>query len=525
MQRLYKILDYCQSRGVTVMFGEWWKPGWAGTFADSRYITSIAECLNYLRNIKGYTCIKYYNFMNEPNGDWMYGSGAPNMETRWNNWYNGVRALYDEFNRRGYLGWIQICGPDTAYADDWVDRTVYNLGTQVGQLEFHIYKDYDSQVYNGEIESTIAAKRSLMNSMGMADRHLWLGELGMKQGKDPYYDSQPRVANFDYGVLVSDGIVQTIRAGGSGVIVWMLDDAMHLADFSTGVLKKWGMWNSMGGRTVMQTSYPSSDKNLRPWYYPVSLFSKLFGKGWQTVEVSGTGISGVRVAAAKRQNGSNWDISIAIVNNNDASHYVLVQAPGVTNTATFKQYNYFANDRPVDGNGFPAVKMDRVNNLSSGIGVDLPGRGVVFLTTTQGGTPISVSGSGGGSGNLALNKTAYSSSNENSSLGPANAVDGNTSTRWSSAWQDNQSFWVDLGSNQTVGRVRLNWEAAYARSYQIQVSTDGSTWTTVAENWNGDGGIDELTFSQRTARYVKIYCIQRATQYGFSLWEFEVYSN
>ena len=77
------------------MFGEWWKPGWAGTFADSRYITSIAECLNYLRNIKGYTCIKYYNFMNEPNGDWMYGSGAPNMEIRWNNWYNGVRALYD----------------------------------------------------------------------------------------------------------------------------------------------------------------------------------------------------------------------------------------------------------------------------------------------------------------------------------------------------------------------------------------------------------------------------------------------
>jgi hypothetical protein len=43
---------------------------------------------------------------------------------------------------------------------------------------------------------------------------------------------------------------------------------------------------------------------------------------------------------------------------------------------------------------------------------------------------------------------------------PANAVDGNPSTRWASDWSDAQSITVDLGSVQQVGRVILSWEAA-----------------------------------------------------------------
>lgn len=125
-------------------------------------------------------------------------------------------------------------------------------------------------------------------------------------------------------------------------------------------------------------------------------------------------------------------------------------------------------------------------------------------------------------GNLALNRPILASSQESATLGPANAVDGNTGTRWSSAFADEQWIYLDLGSNRTVDGVTLRWEAAYARMFQIQTSTNGTTWTTVHSNYNGTGGTNVISLPATTARYVKMYAWQRATAYGYSLYEFEV---
>jgi hypothetical protein len=116
MRRLYRILGYAEAHGVTVMFGEWNKPGYATSYDDPRWMKAIADCLNELRNNRGYTVIKYYNFVNEPNGSWMVPSD------NWNQWYTGVTALHNTLNSRGYLNWVKIVGPDSAYADDWVNR-------------------------------------------------------------------------------------------------------------------------------------------------------------------------------------------------------------------------------------------------------------------------------------------------------------------------------------------------------------------------------------------------------------------
>lgn len=104
-----------------------------------------------------------------------------------------------------------------------------------------------------------------------------------------------------------------------------------------------------------------------------------------------------------------------------------------------------------------------------------------------------------------------------------NAVDGNDGSRWSSEFTDNQWITVDLGSIKDVSKVVLNWEAAYGKSYNIQVSTNGTDWKTVAVENNSDGGIDTLSFAHTNARYVKMQGISRATGYGYSLFEFEVY--
>jgi hypothetical protein len=123
----------------------------------------------------------------------------------------------------------------------------------------------------------------------------------------------------------------------------------------------------------------------------------------------------------------------------------------------------------------------------------------------------------------ALNHPATASSLENASFPASAAVDGNTGTRWSSAFSDPQWLEVDLGSSQTICAVTLNWEAAYATAYQIQTSTDGSTWTPIYSTTTGTGGTQNLTVTG-TGRYVRMYGTARATPYGYSLWEFDVYT-
>ncbi|MFJ6214749.1 discoidin domain-containing protein [Streptomyces sp. NPDC092296] len=135
------------------------------------------------------------------------------------------------------------------------------------------------------------------------------------------------------------------------------------------------------------------------------------------------------------------------------------------------------------------------------------------------------SGTGGGcsTDNAAKGKPASASSQENGGTPAANAVDGDNGTRWSSAAADPQWLQVDLGSAQPVCQIDLRWEAAYAKAYQIQLSTDGANWTTAYSTTNGPGGNETLNVSG-TARYVRLYGTQRATGYGYSLWEMAVHT-
>jgi beta-glucanase (GH16 family) len=128
-----------------------------------------------------------------------------------------------------------------------------------------------------------------------------------------------------------------------------------------------------------------------------------------------------------------------------------------------------------------------------------------------------------GTANAALNKTATASSTENAGTPAASAVDGNNGTRWSSAAADPQWLQVDLGSSQNVCGAQLSWETAYAKAYRIQVSADASTWTDVYSTTTGPGATELITLSG-TGRYVRVYTTARATQYGVSLWEFQVFT-
>ncbi|MCU1676251.1 MAG: Beta-glucosidase, partial [Frankiales bacterium] len=123
---------------------------------------------------------------------------------------------------------------------------------------------------------------------------------------------------------------------------------------------------------------------------------------------------------------------------------------------------------------------------------------------------------------LSQGKPTTASSTENAGTGAALATDGNTGTRWASAFSDPQWIQVDLGSSQTISQVVLNWETAYGKSFQIQTSTDAATWTSVYSTTTGAGGVQTLNVTG-TGRYVRMYGTVRGTAYGYSLWEFQVF--
>jgi len=124
--------------------------------------------------------------------------------------------------------------------------------------------------------------------------------------------------------------------------------------------------------------------------------------------------------------------------------------------------------------------------------------------------------------NLALNRDATASSEADGFA--YEAVDGNLGTRWGSAYSEPQWLQVDLGRvYDHVQRVVIHWEASYGKDYRIDISTDGTTWNTVSEITGSDGGIDEITFEPVAARFIRMYGTRKSNEWGFSIWEFQVY--
>ncbi|GAB3963274.1 hypothetical protein GCM10029978_020540 [Actinoallomurus acanthiterrae] len=126
-------------------------------------------------------------------------------------------------------------------------------------------------------------------------------------------------------------------------------------------------------------------------------------------------------------------------------------------------------------------------------------------------------------GDLAQGRPTTASSTETPDFPAAYASDGDLGTRWSSKYADPTWIQVDLGSTQTVDRVVLAWETAYGKAYQIQMSPDAKTWTTIYSTTTGTGGTQTLTGFTGTGRYLRVYGTQRGTGWGYSLWELEAF--
>ncbi|MBN1760246.1 MAG: discoidin domain-containing protein, partial [Chitinispirillaceae bacterium] len=129
--------------------------------------------------------------------------------------------------------------------------------------------------------------------------------------------------------------------------------------------------------------------------------------------------------------------------------------------------------------------------------------------------------------NLALGKTATASS-ESGGNTAGKVTDQSTwknyyNSKWVSGSGDQQWISIDLGSAMKVNRVILKWDSSYAQAFEIQVSTDNSTWEDVFSTTIGrPRSITDETFPTTTARYVRMNGTKKGGSNGYTLFDFMV---
>ena len=128
--------------------------------------------------------------------------------------------------------------------------------------------------------------------------------------------------------------------------------------------------------------------------------------------------------------------------------------------------------------------------------------------------------------NIALGKPVTASSHENAGTLPEGINDGDLSTRWGSAHNDNEYITIDLQQTCFIDHITLHWEAAYASSFALLITDTIPSLSPFAlspfASKQSSGGVQTITLSQ-TGRYITLVGLTRATQYGTSLYELEAY--
>lgn len=133
-----------------------------------------------------------------------------------------------------------------------------------------------------------------------------------------------------------------------------------------------------------------------------------------------------------------------------------------------------------------------------------------------------------GINNIALNKIVNVSSVASSNYSENNINDGDYNTYWSSNSNDDEWIYIDLRENTILSQLRIYWETAYAKHYEIQTmfynNNMPGNWETLHVEGNSDGNVDLIGLNNTIGRWLRINCKERATNNGNAIKEIEVYT-
>jgi len=357
MKSLYRHLDVCQAEGITVFLTDWgvatWckVPGFSGNH-DPKYAQAIGTYLDHLIHKKGYTCIKHFILVNEPN----YEGGG------WDRWKKGVENVAKVLADRKLP--VTFVGTDAAHDDAWHRRGVDQLDQAFGIWDIHRYAP-QAEVKGGNLETYLRNQwaYALTHDLDADTKPFMVGEAGMRDGMVGSH-ANTNIDSYDYGVFMADYAVQAARAGTAAVSAWMLDDSSHKG-FT------WGMWKNKAAGLA-----------LRSWFYTWALLARTVPPGSTLLRppqpTPAFRVLAARLPAADPQTAGGW--TFVLVNRGEADASTTLSVPQA-GTATLNHYLYTRSSAPADKEGFPLPVRQQEADLSRGIDVACPADAVLILTT------------------------------------------------------------------------------------------------------------------------------------------------
>ncbi len=390
IEGLLKILEYCQNNQISVLLGDW---GFNQVnFNENRIfenrLDNAVKYLDYLVTTKGFSCIKYYTTINEPN----LGGSATNGN--YDLWKEATLYFHEKMKEVGLDTKVKLAGPDVAVFNnsdvDWISRSANDFGDKLGIYEVHTYPP-KGVMFSNEYENLL----SQMKEKVPAGYQIVIGEFGYKYDtgeanldqalaaqNSNTINSDPNIANdsntlvdeYFHGVDLAGLTMKIVNAGYSGGINWGLDDAMHSGTTTGTDLKVWGFWNILGE----ELQGKPEKENLRPHFYSFSLLCRYMQKGSKVFKVDVPNKVGLDVIAVEK----DGKYMIAINNMHSEDYELKLTIDSVKELAGVKKFIYKEDNRKFDTNGYPAPEEENTT-FTSGETLQIAGETLTVLTNFE----------------------------------------------------------------------------------------------------------------------------------------------
>lgn len=389
LKSISKLLGYCTSHSISVIFGEYNPPTW-DMKQDDKWVDMSVDYLNYLVNDLGFTCIKYFTIFNEPDGDWASTNGDYQL---WKDMAYKFTAKMKTYP--GLFEKVKLAGPDVVVdyknknsdynAEEWVKQAATDVDPLIGIYDVHAYPG-QAEVRSGSYPAELLKYKQHVP----AGKKIVLGEAGYKYWRQPDSllmneynrrvkghpftngsDCNMLVYDYFYGLDMPLLCMDVMNNGYSGMAVWMLDDAMHSSGDSGKPkdIKIWGMWNILGKEVFGKPD----EENIRPWYYTWSLMCRNFQTGANILKCTYPDNKDIRITAAEL----NGKIVIAAVNVGNNDYSVRLKVPLAMPNSSL--YVYQENNRLTDEDGLPLPAIKGLNVKGSYL-VELKKQSFILLT-------------------------------------------------------------------------------------------------------------------------------------------------
>ena len=372
MKSLYQVLDSAQQLNMYVNLTYWGADSnnsrWLVDRTDlwcvdpkvseeEAFVEMFADLVQYLREEKGYTCVKEVTLFNEPNAIYDY-YGISGHER-----YTALcKKMQQAFVDKGIREDVKFNLSDDARSVVWLGKSAESLQGVADILDSHSY-DLGDEHTNEQMQSGIPNYDlgSYAEVLEGYDYPHMFGEFGTNNMTGSHHIDNADTP--ERGFNVPRIAINMINSGAVGASYWVLfNQYYNRSDFAINYIMEQGLW-----------AFADEDYAVRPVYYSYSLLTRFSAIGDRVYPIP-AGHPSV-AAFALRSADDKWSYFVT----NDSDSAISVSFLNETLfPETMDKYVYVESDVPTDGKQIGA--SDTIPANGRVLTDSIPARGFVVYS-------------------------------------------------------------------------------------------------------------------------------------------------